>query len=472
METIQTPPVITSSQPRIWRVARRLLISLAALVTLVAAFYTEENWRGKRAWEKCRNELQAHGAIFDWSTRIPPPVPDDQNFFSAPNMAEWFAGRRTNDLIRQLDNPKTKSVGGDRTNLIQTESDARDYLAWSDQFLSDFDEIRAALKRPYARIDCDYGQPMTILAPNFFTIRSVVQTLAQRTHSFLLLGNPEKALAELTLVHDFCRILECAPTGKPITLVGAMINVAVAGLYVDSMAEGIRLHAWRDPQLAALEQQLGEIHLEISIAETLVDEPMSTLRTLETSSRAELIKLFLGVNDRSTKWLLLKYAPRGWLYQYMVIHARLNEKFCAGFDAKKQTVSPRQIDDAGRLLMYNIDHVSPYSFPAGWVIPNWLKAMQRFASTQAMANEGAVACALERYRLSHADYPQSLEALVPQFIDKLPHDLIGGQPFKYRRVDAGQFLLYSIGWNETDDDGAPGKTISDGDWVWGSPLNR
>jgi hypothetical protein len=122
--------------------------------------------------------------------------------------------------------------------------------------------------------------------------------------------------------------------------------------------------------------------------------------------------------------------------------------------------------------MYDIDHISPYSFPAGWAIPNWVKAMQRFASIQAMANEGAVACALERYRLSHADYPQSLEALVPQFIDKLPQDLIGGQPLKYRRIDTAQFLLYSIGWNETDEDGVPGKTISDGDWVWGSPPNR
>jgi hypothetical protein len=122
--------------------------------------------------------------------------------------------------------------------------------------------------------------------------------------------------------------------------------------------------------------------------------------------------------------------------------------------------------------MYHINHISPYSFPAGWAIPNWVKALQRFAGNQTMVNQGALACALERYRLSRADYPQSLEALVPRFIDKLPHDLIGGQPFKYRRVDAGQFLLYSIGWNETDDNGVPGKTIADGDWVWGNSLNR
>jgi hypothetical protein len=84
-----------------------------------------------------------------------------------------------------------------------------------------------------------------------------------------------------------------------------------------------------------------------------------------------------------------------------------------------------------------------------------------------MANEGAVACALERYRLTHGEYPETLTALMPQFIDKLPHDLIGGEPLKYQRTDVNQFLLYSVGWNEMDDGGVPGKNIAEGDWVWG-----
>ena len=443
-------------------------MGVALLVTLVAAFYTEENWRGRHAWEQCRRELEAQGAVFDWSTRFPPPVADEQNFFAAPNMAEWFAGRRNNDLSKRLDDPRTHSISINGTNAIQTESEARDYLSWSDQFLPDFDEIRTALKRPYARIDCDYAQPMTVLAPNFLSIRSVVQTLAQRAHCFLLLGEPDKALAELTLLHDLCRILESAPTGKPITLVGAMINVAVAGLYAEAVADGLRSHGWHEPQLSTLQQQFSEIHLGTAIAETLVDEPMFTLRTLETSSRADLVKLFAGFSGNSKKsLLLLKYAPRGWLYQYMVVHARLNEKVSAGFNAPNQTVSPRKIDEAGRLLHYNIDHVSPYNFLAYWSTPNWVKAVQRFAGNQTMANQGAVACALERYRLSHNEYPLSLDALVPQFIAKLPHDLIGGQPLKYRRIGSSQFLLYSVGWNETDDGGAPGEGIADGDWVWG-----
>src|SRR5262245_52543833 len=44
-----------------WRNARRALLSLAALATLIGTFYTVENWRGRRAWENCKRELEAEG---------------------------------------------------------------------------------------------------------------------------------------------------------------------------------------------------------------------------------------------------------------------------------------------------------------------------------------------------------------------------------------------------------------------------
>jgi hypothetical protein len=68
-------------------------------------------------------------------------------------------------------------------------------------------------------------------------------------------------------------------------------------------------------------------------------------------------------------------------------------------------------------------------------------------------NLARTACALERYRLAHGKYPQTLDSLAPQFIAKLPHDPIGGQPLHYRTTDDGQFILYSVGWNEKDDGG-------------------
>src|SRR5882724_2792129 len=67
-----------------WRWPRRILITLAVLATLIAILYAEEDWRGKHAWENYKHEWEAKGEKFDWQTFVPPTVPDDQNFFTAP----------------------------------------------------------------------------------------------------------------------------------------------------------------------------------------------------------------------------------------------------------------------------------------------------------------------------------------------------------------------------------------------------
>ena len=93
--------------------------------------------------------------------------------------------------------------------------------------------------------------------------------------------------------------------------------------------------------------------------------------------------------------------------------------------------------------------------------------MTTFARNQTKANQGQVVCALERDRLAHGEDPAALENLMPQFIDKIPPDLIGGQPPHYHRAKDGKFLLYSIGWSEKDHGGQSGANGQEGDWVWG-----
>jgi hypothetical protein len=72
-----------------------------------------------------------------------------------------------------------------------------------------------------------------------------------------------------------------------------------------------------------------------------------------------------------------------------------------------------------------------------------------------------------------------------KFIDKVPHDIINGQPLHYRRTDdpppqgsgaaGGRFVIYSVGWNEKDDGGtvvvkkSGTPDIEQGDWVWQIP---
>jgi type II secretory pathway pseudopilin PulG len=453
---------------KLWRT---IMIVFGCFIFLAAFFYAEEDLRGWLAWENCKHELAAKGEVLDWDKYIPPPVPDEQNFFKAPMMTEWFVrstqtkSTNTNGFSVQLNNKDTIA-----TNLNETAS--AKYLAWSDQFEPQFDLLREALKRPYARIDGDYSIPYQIPIPNWVTVRIVAQTLAQRAKCDLLLGQPDKALQELTLLHDMRHLLEAAPTGKPMTLVAAMINVAVTGLYVDTIADGLQSHTWQDTQVAALQKQLADINLTPFVLQALQQEPAAVCRD------AEIMPLYKFMNfGGNPKWPEKIFSwlwPRGWTYQNMVNVAVIELTPLDGFDLAHDTIAPRKFDEAIREDNKFFRHNSPYKILAAIATPNFVRAEQTAAHNQTMVNEAQIACALERYRLATGQCPDTLDALAPQFIETIPHDIIGGDSLIYRPTIGGKFLLYSVGWNETDDGGeeTSAKTqygspdYTKGDWVW------
>ncbi len=323
------------TRPRPHRVLRWTLLALAIWITLIGLFYTEENWRGKRAWEACKREAKAKGRELDWPKLIPPPVPDDQNFFKARNMQQWFTGRGGNTLSGKLafsnfgawlqqrslntvaevtvvpvaaqvdpatadivlqykgsnafvisdessgtaPKPSNHAVSDQLNILISTavaeeangsggqscdagagfklvngplgpikpvrvvlKSDAAlrsdqinacfpaidfakpilpsrvsvrstdnssfvvslssppyvtaaSYLEWSDPLQPDLEDVRAALKRPYARMDGNYQSPQTIPIPNFVCCRAVAQMLSGARAVLYAFGSAGKSVA-------------------------------------------------------------------------------------------------------------------------------------------------------------------------------------------------------------------------------------------------------------------------------------
>jgi hypothetical protein len=599
--------------PRHW--PRRILFLAACLATLVALFYTMENWRGKRAWERCRRELEAGGANFDWKLLVPGPVPDNQNVFKAPHMAEWFTvpnltewsirdqntsgssnrlkerfaevnrclatrctnliakvsvvapgtviapeaadvvvpeasaqalrpsfevrktvgqalqrmfgpsnrppslqGAKSYSLFAQPLTPPTPlrvvvlgsnsppwnvkawasyhvmelfpvaafgpiaganasvraeaSGGGSfEVHLQHPQSfGAADYLACTDALRSEFDVMREALKRPIAKMDGDYEFFFSMPVPNFVVIRNVAQTLSQRAQCYLLLGQPQEALRELTLLHGVSRLLE----PKPTALVSAMINVAVTGIFISTVSDGLRLRVWQEQQLTILEQQLGEIRLLSNVTQALEAERAGSTHLLETAGRPELTRIFEASDPKRSLWrkvtdpnhLLLRFMPRGWLYQNMVNSAASFRSFFEAIDVAHARISPQKMEDLSHEARARSQRLSPYSFLTAAALPNFVKATQTMAARQTMAEQALLACALERYRLARGEYPETLAALSPQFVQQLPTELVNAQPFHYRRLDDGHFLLYSVGWNKVDDGGVAGKTSAEGDWVW------
>lgn len=560
MSTIETP------SPRRQRL-RYLLISLTAFALTIALFYAEEDFRGWLALKKCKRELAAQGISLDWSKRIPAPVPENENVFGAPQMQEWFTGRKPTALSKELNynatnNPPrvviehltfglpgaTPPIGsavlqwGDpkldaettrlleaaigpvavdpggpfytkdsaaqmnpvqvflRCQSLPTEKESQrlipnrlvsvdayrfedmklernddgsynltmrtpmtvdDFLKWTQSIKPELDLIRNALTRPYARMGGDYSEPSGIPIPNFVTVRALAQRLSAMAHCHFLLGQPEEALHDLTLVNDICRrVLE---ENQPMTLVSAMINVAVRGLEANIISDGLQTHAWREPQLAALEAQLRPINLLLPVKKGLESERFASEFYLSTLTPAEFFRSWDGPPrpGTSTKAFLPKLIPQGWSYQNMLTAEDVYSSLIVSLDPTNQILFPDREDSHESQVGTRFSHWSPYSFILRMVIPNFSRTCRTTAQNQTSVNQTLIACALERYRLAHGEYPQTLDALVPEFIDAIPHDVIGGQPPHYSRNADGSFLLYSIGWDQMDHHDLKGT-----DWVW------
>lgn len=334
-------------------------------------------------------------------------------------------------------------------------------------------------------MDGNYEVPYEIPIPNFVSSRVLAQVLAQRTKCYLLLGQPEKALRELTLLNDSRQWLEAAPTSKPMTLVAAMINVAIAGLYSDTLSYGFRQNGWQEPQLMAIQEQLQKINLAPFMFEASKEEQANTVYLGE---RSDLLKDFgkvftgkvfgYGQNKKFMENLkdhAYDLMPQGWAYQNLVVATELQQRLVDTFDPMEKQVFPRKMEEAFLDVTTKLKHQSVFHLLADLFIANLPKAFQTFTFIQTRVNQAQIACALERFRLAQGEYPETLDALVPQFIEKIPQDIIGGQPLHYRRTEDGQFLLYSVGWNETNDGGVVDKDKlgnedkTQGDWVWQYP---
>ena len=173
----------------------------------------------------------------------------------------------------------------------------------------------------------------------------------------------------------------------------------------------------------------------------------------------------------------MRWVPNAFYYQNELAFARLYQKWLFPMvDTRSRIISPavqRQVDAKVRAAQ---KHYSPYTIEARMTVPALDAAVSKFALAQSSIDLARVGCALERFRLAHGQYPDSLAALEPQFITHVPHDIINGQPLHYRLKSNGQFVLYSVGWNETDDGGTVvidpkhGTVRHDeGDWVWQYP---
>ena len=508
------------------RMIRRMLIGFAWLITIIVLFYAEEDWRGRREWNNYCQQLEAGGAQLDLAAFTPKPIPDDQNFAAIPFIESWFT-QRTNleqrwgdnywfasNMIGTSTNPpapaggqpgkrsfldlvawKTAfdSIHSGRTNFYhELESGKLDFasraaaapaiLAGLTASETNLALLCAASERPFSRypVVYDLENPWGILLPHLANVKLAVQRLQLRACAELAAGRSEAALADIKLMLYLADSVKDEPF-----LISYLVRIVCVQLAIQPVWEGLAEHAWSAAQLQELQAYFEQYDFFTSMERSLAGERAAGILTADLLAQGKY-NLNMLTDDPTQSGseaadVFGRVVPRGWYDLEKLNYCRLFQLQLHGaFDVEKKQVFPRQIESSTNALEQAFAGRNPFTtictrhqLLAVILLPALHNLPRKAAAAQTAVDEATIACALERYRLANGQYPENLDQLAPKFISSLPHDVISGGPYKYHLAGGGQFVLYSVGWNETDDDGVPGKTLFDdkeGDWVWQYPL--
>jgi hypothetical protein len=507
-----------------WHNLRWVLVGAGCLIGLVGLFYAEEDLRGWLKWTRFRRAWEAKGERFGLTALVPPRVPEEQNFAMTPivftsygkiltregkpipedKRDEQFAVRMRTPIT--LDYPGPTNCAGDRvkgtlTKLDCWQSHYRELAARTNDFpvpaqpgspaadvllaLSRYDqvveELRAACRLPYSRypIYYDSDSPWNIMLPHLAVLKSCAQMLQLRAAAHLQNGQPDKALDDVQLGLQLADKIHSEPI-----LISHLVRIAMVQLMLQPVWEGLAEHRWTDAQLAALEAELArfdfcadyrlgmqcELGFQSDIFRILRRHP-GKLKELEDLRDLSGNKLSLGLPTGRLAYLI----PAGWLYENQLRCARAMLQYKMPMvDVSQGTFSPSLARRGEAAMAAETKIAGLFNQFERLLLPSLGAAVRRFAYGQASVNLARTAIALERYRLAQGGFPESLAALAPKFIAKVPPDVIGGQPLKYRHGADGSFILYSVGWNEKDDEGEAvfkddgAVDVENGDWVWRS----
>jgi hypothetical protein len=480
-------------------------------VTLIVLLYAEENWRGARAWATTKAYWEAKGETFDINRLAPPPVPDDENLAALPIFKmepDPDPGDKGNPVPLALRRAFTYDTDQDfprggswelgkladekknRADVAAMYAKVFGAAATGKDSLTQFDELFPAIAKlrdtAAARRYCRFEQFYSFDTPYNFSLLTSQIMVSKFISADAILAlegkKPDIVLGDIETNFKLAAGVDNEPL-----LVAGLVAVGMAAIDLPEVYEGLSTHVWNDAQLADLQSDLARMDFVAGYQRAFRGETCLTIASFDRlkPNRKELAsEVHPGpVTNPPTKeydfsplvW------PDGWIDLLKARSTNFDLTVAGLADVQKRTISPDAVNKFETEVEGNIQRVgdvfSPWAILSGVAVGPVNNAAQKFAIGQARIDEARIACGLERYRLAHGVYPETLAGLAPAYIDEVPNDVINGQPYHYRLNEDGTFLLYSVGWNQTDDggkfafrkDNPKAIDYEQGDWVWPTP---
>jgi len=287
------------------------------------------------------------------------------------------------------------------------------------------------------------------------------QLFLNRASSELLLGNSAAAATDTeTLLR-----LSFTQQNEPL-LISLLVRVSTTGLALRVLDQGLADHVWTADQIALYQGVLGKNDLPKALLFVLRGDRIyarESWKALQPPQKG----FFAALEIQGTRMLLEKNAAYHALLMQRALESMEHSLHETGWNRSNAQVFKEEQAALAHSLIHRMMCIM-----MTLAVPALDGAIEKTVECQTQVDQSLIACALERYRLTRSSYPSSLDALVPEYVAKLPNSPITGKPMNYSLNPDGTFLLWSPGWELKSLGGKPGEYSGEGDIVWGKPLPK
>ncbi len=481
-----------------WIVA--LLVLLPPLVVVV------EHHRGRAALARTLAEFAARGEILDARRLLPPSVPAGSNgLISLVAAAARLGGAGQPDppklvmVDTGLAVPGTRMDRWEGTGQLQTQTWANVEI-WLNDHADDFAASRASLERPACQSVIDPSRGFGHMDFSHLSRFKVAATaLGISAAAAARRGDFDAAMRDLEAI----RVVE-SDLGREPLLISQLVRIA-CGAVADRRAWSV-LYAreWDDRQLLRLQRfmavsdfvnpLLHSLEFERAVAlQEFRDEPSDDLsRMLEFDVDQALAQAFgggpspleipgtldeaydtagellkrVGGRARQSLFPIWRY---GWGDHSTVRFLRASVVL---FESQREAARKGSCASVPRSLLD--PWLEPTHLHERWCNRYMKGTLPQLANTETKAfraeteralNETGIALLRHQRRLGRL--PDSLDALVPEFLAAVPKDRMDGKPLRYRRDSETTFTLWSVADDFIDDGGRkPWVSRSEPNGIW------
>lgn len=305
------------------------------------------------------------------------------------------------------------------------KSPAADVLFALSKYDSNTEELRAASRLPDSRFPLNYDAklPYAVYLMHLAPLKQCAEVLRLRAVAELQNEQTDKAMVDVKLSLRLIDSIRNEPNWMSLQTRIDMVNLIIQPIW-----EGLAEHKWSDAQLAELDQKLSELDFLTDYEFAARGERAAALEAIDYMRRHRSFDLLVGgfksfsdlpeptieVLKAIAKRVVFQLAPSSVFNQNELNFARtFQQSLLPAVNVEKRTVSPEMAAKFAAVVGKWDEHWSPNNQLAYNLLPTLGYELRKFVYAQCSVDMARVACALERYRLAHDEYPEKLDSLAP-----------------------------------------------------------